>query len=648
MNRLLRFALWLILGSAQLMVAQPTILNGVLPLSATPVTALDAGTGAVTVANLAPFNIGDQVLLIQMQGAIINTNNIGFGDLIALNGAGSYEVNVVCDVRTASNEVLMENTLLGTYSSSAATAGIQLIRIPQHEDVVVSGPLTAPAWNGSTGGVLIFSASGTVTLNADIDMSGQGFRGGDYLDMNVDDGSPICLNTLAFLNTRFTDFYYSLADQDGASKGEGIAAYTTGREYGRGRQANGGGGGNEHDSGGGGGGNYGAGGIGSERMGGSCNGEHPGVGGSPLDGDGYQNGSQGLFMGGGGGAGHSNNDEDPDYPGGNGGGLVIILANQLVGNGNRIMSNGQGYNFTGTLFSDGGSGGGAGGAVILSASGLTGSLIVEARGGKGTEVNGSSTSNCPGPGGGGAGGVIWTNIPLAGMTTNVSGGAAGFDNNAACPSSTSAPGGSGATFTDYVLPMSATSTGGCVLPVVLQAFEGELRDEVVALRWTSTTEINHQAYRVERLDPDQRWKLLGELPGQGNTSQPTDYTFQDWLPRPGANHYRLVMLSLDGELRHSKEIEVRYQPGQRLRLLSAHQASDRLQGRVHLPTTQPWQLTLYDLSGKVLYREAFAAAQAGPQSFAIGVPSLASGVYVLTLQQAGQRAVQRVMIGDQP
>lgn len=638
--------LWL---GGMMLLAQPTSLGGTLSLDASAVTAIDPANASVTVANAAPFASGDRVLLIQMQGASISTaNDSSFGNLSAFNGAGNYELNVVCDVRPG-NEIVLENTLAGTYASSGVgSAGLQLIEVPQYDDVNINNTLTAPAWNGSTGGVLIFEAAGTVTLNADIDMSGQGFRGGAYLDMDVDEPGVICSNFFPFANTRFMAYHYTLADQDGADKGEGIAPKAVGQEYGRGHQSNGGGGGNEHDAGGGGGANYGVGGIGGERLAGSCNGEFPGIGGLSLAGAGYLSANQGIFMGGGGGAGHSNNEiNDPDYPGGDGGGIVILVADQVVGNGHTIRANGEGFSVMGgAAFNDGGSGGGGGGTVILHVNGLTGALTAEARGGKGTDVNSASPSGsgCSGAGGGGGGGVVWTNVALAGLTTDVVGGPAGFDNNGACGTATSAPGSTGAALTGYTLPTSTTTNAACVLPVELLRFTAELRGEAVALRWVSLAEVNHAYYQVERHEAARGWVALGQVAGQGEQRQGAAYRFQDLLPQPGDNQYRLAMYSLDGRVSYSAQVVVAYQPGRALRLLQVWTTDGQPHARIHLPLAQPWQFVLKDVQGRVIQQQWESADQPGPQLVPLQAQPLTPGVYLLSVQQAGQRVVQRLMV----
>ena len=95
------------------------------------------------------------------------------------------------------------------------------------------GSITAPSWNGITGGIVAVSVSGTCTLNGDIDVSGKGFRGG-VRDNNTSGTGTIVSDFIS--NSSFI----------GAEKGESIVGYhaeydALGGRYGRGAPANGGG-----------------------------------------------------------------------------------------------------------------------------------------------------------------------------------------------------------------------------------------------------------------------------------------------------------------------------------------------------------------------------------------------------------------------
>ena len=384
------------------------------------------------------FAVGDKVLLIQMKGADVNlTNTASFGNINAYNNAGNYEFAIIASI--TGTAIKFENVLLRTYTNGAA---LQLVKVPEYADANVTTTLTSAEWNGSTGGILVLQAD-LLTLNANLDVSGKGFRGGNA--GNFPSSCPTGTGT---------SLYYSdTLSGKGGEKGEGIALLTNAYLACRGKAANGGGGGNDHNAGAGGGGNGAAGGIGGENDEPvfSCPGSE-GFAGISVDNTALSNK---IFAGAGGGAGHGNNNNASD--GGDGGGIVIIVANQINGNGYSIISNG--LSVTDLAWGDGAGGGGAGGSVAINANTVS-SLAINAKGGKGGDTG---ADQCTGPGGGGAGGVLKVNLGAVwpGVTTDLTGGTFGTnttvtsdcfgDNNGA------AAGGNGITVTGFSLSESVTA-----------------------------------------------------------------------------------------------------------------------------------------------------------------------------------------------
>ena len=370
------------------------------------VISIGGNNASVEVPSASGLAVGDTVLIIQMQGAqIYSANNAGYGAVIDYNGSGYFEYAIICNI--LANTVSFNEELSNNYDQSAT---VQIVSVPNYGNATITGTLTCQPWNGSTGGIVILNASGTLTFNANIDVSNSGFRGG------ISDSS---IYDCAWFDN-FSNYTYDITTGHGAMKGEGIAFYGT-NTAGKGALANGGGGGNDHNSGGGGGGNLTSGGDGGENNDANpnnCTGNHPGVGGKSLNDQNTR-----VFLGGGGGAGHANNHMITD--GGAGGGIVIIMANNIAGNSNKILANGAAG---GISIHDGGGGGGAGGSILLYTDEISNTLRTEAIGGDGGNAGGVTANRCYGPGGGGSGGVIWykTNSAPSNLSINLAGGSNGL------------------------------------------------------------------------------------------------------------------------------------------------------------------------------------------------------------------------------
>jgi RHS repeat-associated protein len=432
----------------------PVSISGVVNTYYPATTTVAAGSTSITLgaaANGTPITAGDLLLVIQTQAADINVansdqygagNSTGAGNLTNSNfRAGNFEYVVAANYVPLSGGILNlkggnSGGLINGYLSQAFVDGTsghgkrtyQVIRVPQYSSATLTGAITAQAWNGATGGVVVIDVAGNLNWNNQtVNVSGQGFRGGG---IRIDPQSIVNVPDYMVSTTATNGWQY------GGSKGEGIAGtprflgYTTtgpvvdnitegypGGSLNRGAPGNAGGGGNQHNSGGGGGSNGGAGGGG-----GIGNDDRPygGFGGATFS----PNGTR-LIMGGGGGSGHTNNDALGN--GGTGGGIVLLRANTTSGAGN-ILANGN--NGGDPVSHDGASGGGAGGSVLVAVGSGGINAAISAKGGTGGTITVHPVFVVPqlfGPGGGGSGGAV---LLSSGTTINVDGGVSGIDTDA--------------------------------------------------------------------------------------------------------------------------------------------------------------------------------------------------------------------------
>lgn len=327
---------------------------------------------------------------------VATTNGFAPGDLVLLHqsrgpNAGRYELGTIESVDGAQKTLTLWRAVASSYATDTAAARAQVVKVAQYTTVTVAagGSLAAPAWNGDSGGIFAFVASGAVNVAGTIDMSGRGFRGSSH--------AATCAG-----GTRYFCTAANTANGFAGESGAGPA-----RSGPAANGAGGGGGEDGQDCAAGGGGAYGAAGTaGTNGAGLVCrNGAQlGGSGGQPAGGSDL---GAVLLFGGAGGEGGA--DEDGAYPGagGNGGGIVWIRAESITVTG-RIASDGtRGGDGViadpacgGAGCGMGPGGGGAGGAVLLRATNVAlGAGLVTAVG----NVGGACT--CSGYGPGGSGGV---------------------------------------------------------------------------------------------------------------------------------------------------------------------------------------------------------------------------------------------------
>lgn len=381
------------------------------------VNAIGAGYADILPSQAGQFAPGDYVLLIQMQGVGIQTTQGSYGIYIqsVFGAPGGYELLIVQSVNPGTGRVTFTRNV---YINNFDIAGnVQLVRIPYYDSPTVTGTIGSQPWNSTagTGGIVAIMAGRRLTLNADIDVSGQGFAGAAGVD-----GIGECVN----LNVTANDHdSYPLTWNNAGLKGEGVAIHTSAKVLlypthakGQGQNFTGGGGGNGRYSGGGGGSNRGKGSDGEPENGAQCSNDprDGGRGGLNIFGTVID---EGIFAGGGGGA-STQAIGSTASAGGNGGGIVIIIADTIEGNDHFIRSDGITASVAGSNAGAGGAG--AGGSVAVFFRELSGQIGISSDGG-----DGGISPDPYGNGGGGGGGLLWLSssaMPASITTASVASG----------------------------------------------------------------------------------------------------------------------------------------------------------------------------------------------------------------------------------
>ncbi|MEO6498227.1 MAG: gliding motility-associated C-terminal domain-containing protein, partial [Mucilaginibacter sp.] len=434
-------------------------------------------------------------------------------------------------------------------ADATATRGrrtFQIVRIPQYSNLKLSSNISAPPFNGRTGGIIAFNVAGGMDFNGyTIDATARGFRGGYSLVKE------------AVGNIK--DLYVADASNPRVSgKGEGIAGTPRymwdgyneinngveglpGGSGGRGAPANAGGGGNDTNAGGGGGGNGGAGGNGGggyAPIGGELpSGGRPGMN-MPI-------GVARLVMGGGGGGGHAN-DAVTGVKGGVGGGVVLITAGTITGTGQVLANGSDGSKGVSGPNPDGSGGGGAGGSVFINVlNNSSANLSVQAKGGKGGNTErdpGGGGVQPHGPGGGGGGGTVFYTPASGTVTANVAGGNSGLSNaGEGIPNlATNGLAGSASAVAASALPDYLTSNGTCYPELVTTMIVSEptvAKPAGSTVTYTITTtnraaESSAAGVRIECLFPQEITFVSAIATYTGNASGSPQITNQGTAVKP--------------------------------------------------------------------------------------------------------------------
>ncbi len=330
------------------------------------------------------LDVGDEVLLINLQGSPDGAEQVGVYELLDVRSVSGTRVEFAAPKAHYYGKTAGKDDGVGTADGAQR---VILQRVPRFSrlEVHAGASLTADAWNGEGGGVLVVHVDDEAVIDGHVHMDARGYRGGITTEPEEAPGQQG--ESLAGLGA------FAIEANHGGGGG-GIADQTT-----FGCQQDG--------YPGGGGGHVTVGDLASVMD--LCGGEGAGLGGVRYALAGR------LFLGSGGGSAGTDNvrvDNPPGGAGGNGGGIVWLLASSITGTGS-ITAHGApgvgdpegveclGYSATACYDHSGPGGGGSGGSVRLSA-GRIDVLTTLALGGPG----GNGNDNIAGNGGDGGDGLV--------------------------------------------------------------------------------------------------------------------------------------------------------------------------------------------------------------------------------------------------
>ncbi|MBM4391011.1 MAG: putative metal-binding motif-containing protein [Deltaproteobacteria bacterium] len=309
----------------------------------------------VTVLGSPGLAEGDEVLVINLHGSDSEHANVG-----------NYEFAWVSSV--SGHEITLTASLSATFgqrtNADLTDQAVQVVRVPQYTDVTVSsgGSITAEAWDGETGGVLAFRATGVVTVasGGNLNADEMGYWAGE---------TGTAYNNDAFQGESYAGEGDGNLPPSGGYYGNWAAGYYQNNYGGGGAMITGGGG------------NYGGGATAGDSW---TGGSYP----AAEAGDTYGDAALADLFLGSGGAGVWYGRAYPG-PGGDGAGIVFVAANEIVASDSAAISAIGG---TTARWAHGtwtyGAGGGAGGSIWLLADTLTlGSASVDATGGFGEDTH---------------------------------------------------------------------------------------------------------------------------------------------------------------------------------------------------------------------------------------------------------------------
>ncbi len=198
-------------------------------------------------------------------------------------------------------------------------------------------------------------------------------------------------------------------------------------------------------------------------------------------------------------------------------------------------------------------------------------------------------------------------------------------------------------FSDFVLgaqnDLSNTNVLAATnpLPVELTAFSAQRQaDKAVAVKWATATEKNSARFEVQRSLDGREFATIATVAGQGSSAQPTAYATSDQAAPAALLYYRLRQVDLDGTSALSPVVTVAATGAGAAAVAKVQLYPNPAHSRISFIAATATPYRVLNQLGQPLLR---GTAEAGTAS--INVEALPTGLYVLELQTATGRTVQK-------
>ena len=177
-----------------------------------------------------------------------------------------------------------------------------------------------------------------------------------------------------------------------------------------------------------------------------------------------------------------------------------------------------------------------------------------------------------------------------------------------------------------------------VLPVELALFSSSVERNTVKLIWQTASELNNQAFSVQRKALSENWKSVGDVQGSGTTHDIKNYKFEDRSLNTGKYQYRLKQIDFNGNFKYlplQNEVEVGIPNKFDLSQNYPNPFNPTTKINYDLPFDSKVEIKLYDMTGRVAAEILSSTQPAGYYTVSFNASALSSGIYFYNISASG-------------
>ncbi len=183
------------------------------------------------------------------------------------------------------------------------------------------------------------------------------------------------------------------------------------------------------------------------------------------------------------------------------------------------------------------------------------------------------------------------------------------------------------------IQFAACPLGG-PLPVNFLALSAGRQGGSVAIRWSTSSEINNKYFYVEKSTDGVTWTTINSVNGAGNSNAARSYTSYDAKPAAGYNYYRIKQVDADGRFKYSDIVKVNIEIDRIGASVLTNPFVNNITVDFLSPLGQTVNVRLADISGKVLGTERWKIAKGSSRMTYNNMSNIQRGMYILTIQDS--------------
>ena len=175
--------------------------------------------------------------------------------------------------------------------------------------------------------------------------------------------------------------------------------------------------------------------------------------------------------------------------------------------------------------------------------------------------------------------------------------------------------------------------GGSPLPVELISFIGWNDGDVNQLEWVTASEINNDKFIVTHSRDGVNFTEIGEVDGNGTSTEEITYNFTHVSPSIGRNYYQLIQVDFDGTTDRSDVVVIDVGEAQgltRLARLYPNPTNDVLNVEFEVDRSSKFEFMVIDVTGKIVASDILSLDR-NLHRIELDVSKYANGNYLISV-----------------